>query len=30
MGDMPGVPFNEDVWPKILYGNAAKILKITK
>ena len=30
MGDMPGVPFNEDVWPKFLYGNAAKILKITK
>ncbi len=28
MGDMPDVAFNEDVWPKFLYGNAAKILKI--
>ena len=30
MGDMPGVPFKDDVWPKFLYGNAAKILKIAK
>jgi predicted TIM-barrel fold metal-dependent hydrolase len=28
MGDMVDVPFKEDVWPKFLRGNAAKILKI--
>jgi predicted TIM-barrel fold metal-dependent hydrolase len=25
-GDMPGVPFNADVWPNFLYDNAARIL----
>lgn len=24
--DMPGVPFKDEVWPKFLYGNAARIL----
>jgi predicted TIM-barrel fold metal-dependent hydrolase len=24
--DMPGVPFKEDVWPKFLYENAARVL----
>jgi predicted TIM-barrel fold metal-dependent hydrolase len=28
MGDMPGVPFKDEVWPKFLRGNAARILKI--
>lgn len=28
MGDMPGVPFKPDVWPKFLRGNAAKVLKL--
>ena len=28
MSDMVDVPFKEDVWPKFLRGNAAKILKI--
>jgi len=26
--DMPGVGFNDDVWPKFLRGNAARILKV--
>ncbi len=26
--DMPGVPFKEHVWPKFLYENAAKVLKL--
>jgi hypothetical protein len=30
MGDMPGVPFKDEVWPKFLRGNAARILKIEK
>jgi predicted TIM-barrel fold metal-dependent hydrolase len=28
MGDMPHVPFKDEVWPKFLRGNAARILKI--
>jgi predicted TIM-barrel fold metal-dependent hydrolase len=28
-GDMPNVPFNDDVWPKFLRDNAAKVLKLT-
>src|ERR1700712_858678 len=28
MTDMPNVPFKDEVWPKFLYGNAARILKI--
>ena len=28
MSEMPKVPFNEEVWPKFLRGNAAKILKL--
>jgi predicted TIM-barrel fold metal-dependent hydrolase len=24
--DMPGVPFKDEVWPKFLYGNAARVL----
>jgi predicted TIM-barrel fold metal-dependent hydrolase len=28
MTDMPAVPFKDEVWPKFLYGNAARILKI--
>jgi uncharacterized protein len=28
MTDMPKVPFKDEVWPKFLYGNAARILKI--
>jgi predicted TIM-barrel fold metal-dependent hydrolase len=28
MGDMPGVAFNDDVWPKFLRGNAARLLKV--
>jgi predicted TIM-barrel fold metal-dependent hydrolase len=28
MGDMPGVPFKDEVWPMFLRGNAARILKI--
>ncbi len=27
-GDMPGVPFNPDVWPKFLYENAAAVLQL--
>jgi len=27
-GDMPGVPFNADVWPKFLYENAASVLQL--
>jgi predicted TIM-barrel fold metal-dependent hydrolase len=26
MGDMPSVPFNDDVWPKFLRGNAERVL----
>ena len=26
MTDMPNVPFKDEVWPKFLYGNAARIL----
>jgi predicted TIM-barrel fold metal-dependent hydrolase len=25
-GDLPAVPFREEVWPKFLYGNAARVL----
>ena len=25
-GELPGVPFKDEVWPKFLYGNAARIL----
>jgi predicted TIM-barrel fold metal-dependent hydrolase len=28
MGDMQHVPFNDDVWPKFLRGNAARVLGI--
>ena len=28
MTDMPGVPFKDEVWPKFLRGNAARILKL--
>ncbi len=28
MTDMPNVPFKDEVWPKFLYGNAARILKV--
>ena len=28
MTEMPNVPFKDEVWPKFLYGNAARILKI--
>ncbi len=28
MSDMQNVPLKDEVWPKFLYGNAAKILKI--
>jgi hypothetical protein len=28
MREMPAVPFNDDVWPKFLRGNAAKVLKL--
>ena len=28
MGDMQHVGFNDDVWPKFLRDNAARILKI--
>ena len=24
--ELPNVPFKDDVWPKFLYGNAARIL----
>jgi predicted TIM-barrel fold metal-dependent hydrolase len=27
-GDMPDVPFSDDVWPKFLYGNAARVLGV--
>ena len=27
-GDMPQVPFRDHVWPKFLYQNAARVLKI--
>jgi hypothetical protein len=25
---MPNVPLKDDVWPKFLYGNAARILRL--
>jgi len=28
MGDMPAVPFKDEVWPKFLRGNAARLLKV--
>jgi predicted TIM-barrel fold metal-dependent hydrolase len=28
MGDMPGVAFNDHVWPKFLRENALKVLKL--
>jgi uncharacterized protein len=28
MREMPGVPFNDDVWPKFLRENAARVLKL--
>jgi hypothetical protein len=28
MGDMPTVPFKDEVWPKFLRGNAARLLKV--
>jgi predicted TIM-barrel fold metal-dependent hydrolase len=28
--DMPHVPFKDEVWPKFLYQNAARILKLDK
>ena len=28
MGDMPGVPFKDEVWPKFLRDNARKVLKL--
>jgi predicted TIM-barrel fold metal-dependent hydrolase len=28
MGEMPSVPFKDDVWPKFLRDNAAKVLKL--
>jgi predicted TIM-barrel fold metal-dependent hydrolase len=27
-GDMPSVPLKDDVWPKFLYGNAARLLGV--
>lgn len=27
-GDMPGVPFKDEVWPKFLHENARKVLKL--
>jgi hypothetical protein len=27
-GDMPNVPFKDEVWPKFLRGNALKLLKL--
>jgi hypothetical protein len=27
-GDMPHVPFKDEVWPKFLRGNALKLLKL--
>ena len=30
MGDMPKVPFKDEVWPKFLRGNAARVLKLDK
>jgi len=26
--DMPNVPLKDDVWPKFLYGNAARLLGV--
>jgi hypothetical protein len=26
--ELPNVPFKDDVWPKFLYGNAARILRL--
>jgi len=28
MTEMPDVAFNDDVWPKFLRGNAARVLKL--
>lgn len=28
--DMPNVPFKDEVWPKFLYGNAARILGLSR
>ena len=28
MGDMPSVPFKDEVWPKFLRDNARKVLKL--
>jgi predicted TIM-barrel fold metal-dependent hydrolase len=28
MADLPGVPFKDDVWPKFLRGNAARVLNL--
>jgi uncharacterized protein len=30
MGDMPNVPFKDEVWPKFLRENAARVLKLDK
>ncbi len=30
MGEMPNVPFKDEVWPKFLRGNAARVLKLDK
>ena len=30
MKEMPGVPFNENVWPKFLHDNAARVLKLDR
>ena len=27
--EMPNVPFRDHVWPKFLYENAARVLKLT-
>ena len=28
MSDMAGVPFKDEVWPKFLYENAARVLRL--
>src|SRR5680860_110005 len=30
MGDMPNVPFKDEVWPKFLHDNAARVLKLDR
>jgi hypothetical protein len=30
MHELPGVPFKDEVWPKFLYGNAARVLGLDK